>query len=133
MRTVQPGTSTDRVVGETRYLVVTALVAEPPRLLRTVMFCGLFGQVNLPLNLPPPVPVNVPMRSPVAVTYAVSVAPAAVLVAWTESCRFETRYWARVIATVSAGTLTTIETVVVPKAPPLSATVSRAVNVPKVV
>jgi hypothetical protein len=56
------------VCGDARYLAVTALVAEPPRLLRTVMFCGFVAQVNCPLYLPPPSFVIVPMSSPVAVT-----------------------------------------------------------------
>jgi hypothetical protein len=30
-------------------LTFTAFVAEPPRLLRTVMFCGFVGHANFPL------------------------------------------------------------------------------------
>jgi hypothetical protein len=50
------------------HLAVTTLVAEPPRLLRTVMFCGLVAQVNSPRYLPPPSLVSVPICWPVEVT-----------------------------------------------------------------
>ena len=33
------------------YFKVTAFIADPHRLLRTVMFCGFTGQVNRPLYL----------------------------------------------------------------------------------
>ena len=41
---------------------VTALLADPPRLLLTVMFCGLLGQENWPPYLPPPLFVSVPIN-----------------------------------------------------------------------
>jgi len=50
------------------HLTVTCLVAEPPRLLLTVMVFGLDGHVNWPLYLPPPLLASVPMSWPVAVT-----------------------------------------------------------------
>jgi hypothetical protein len=37
------------------YFSVTARVAEPPWLLRTVICCGFIGQMNWQLYLPPPV------------------------------------------------------------------------------
>ena len=51
-----------------RYFAATVLVAEPPRLLRTVTLCGFEGQENWPLYLPPPSFVSVPMSAPVEVT-----------------------------------------------------------------
>jgi hypothetical protein len=32
------------------YLSITALVAEPPKLLRTILFSGFNGQEKVPLN-----------------------------------------------------------------------------------
>ena len=52
----------------TRYLSVTAADADPPRLLRTVMFLGFVGHDKRPLKLPLPLFVNVPMKTPVAAT-----------------------------------------------------------------
>jgi len=49
------------------YLSDTVLEAEPPKLLRTVMFCGLVGQENEALKRPFPLSFNVPTRAPVAV------------------------------------------------------------------
>ena len=43
------------------YFAVTARVAEPPKLLRAVMFCGLTDQLSSALYLPPPLFVSVPM------------------------------------------------------------------------
>ena len=43
------------------YLKVTVRVASPPKLLRTVMLCGLTGHVNSPRNLPPPSFESVPI------------------------------------------------------------------------
>ena len=50
------------------HLAVTAPVAEPPKLLRTVMFCGLLGHVKRPSYLPPPLFERVPIRALVEVT-----------------------------------------------------------------
>jgi hypothetical protein len=47
------------------HLTVTVLVAEPPRLLRTVIFSGFVGHVNWPPYLPPPLLLSVPMAWPV--------------------------------------------------------------------
>ena len=44
------------------YLATTDDVATPPRLLRTVMFCGLLGHVKRPWYLPPPLLVSVPIN-----------------------------------------------------------------------
>lgn len=52
----------------TFYFTETAFEAEPPKLLRTVMFCGFVGHGSRALNLPPPLFVNVPIKAPVAVT-----------------------------------------------------------------
>ena len=51
-----------------RYFAVTAFVAVPPRLLRTVMFCGLVATLNKPEYLPAPLFVSVPMNAFVDVT-----------------------------------------------------------------
>src|SRR5215213_4193571 len=80
----------------------TALVAEPPRLLRTVMFCGLAAAVNCPLNLPPPLFVRVPSSCPLEVTKARSVASAREPLASTRSVRFDESYSALCTETVSA-------------------------------
>src|SRR5262249_9399539 len=74
---------------------------EPPRLLRTVMFCGFVGQENWPRYLPTPLFVSVPINWLVAVTKTCSVALPLVLVASTRSCALETLYSARVTVTVS--------------------------------
>ena len=50
------------------YLSVTAVDADPPKLLCMVMFFGFVGHDNTALKLPPPLFVNVPMKAPVAVT-----------------------------------------------------------------
>ena len=50
------------------HLAVTTPVAEPPKLLRTVMFCGLLGQVKRPSYPPPPLFESVPIRALVEVT-----------------------------------------------------------------
>ena len=50
------------------YFRVTVLVAVPPRVLRTVMFCGLLGQVKRPSYLPPPLLLSVPINWLVEVT-----------------------------------------------------------------
>jgi hypothetical protein len=49
--------------GQPVYFELTALVADPPRLLRTVMFCGFVGHENCPLP-----PERVPINSSVADT-----------------------------------------------------------------
>ena len=46
----------------------TALVADPPKLLRTVMLFGFVGHDNWPVKRPPPLFFNVPIKAPVAVT-----------------------------------------------------------------
>ena len=68
-----------------RYFDLTPLVAEPHRLLRTVMFCGVTGHVNCPLYLPSPRFRNVPINSMVDVTKTWSVAVELVLLAATRS------------------------------------------------
>ena len=50
------------------YLSETDFVAEPPELLRTVMFCGFTGQLNVPLYRPLPVFLSVPISVPLVVT-----------------------------------------------------------------
>ena len=79
----------------------TDLVAEPPRLLRTVMLCGLTDTLNSLLYLPPPLFVSVPISCPLDVTKTCSVAVERVLVASTRSMRLSVSYSARVIVTVS--------------------------------
>src|SRR5262245_35488918 len=86
-----------------RYFAVTGELAEPPRLLRTVTFCGSDGQANCPSYLPPPLFVSVPTSWPVPVTNTCSVAAPLVLVASTRSSFFDAVYSARVTDTVSAG------------------------------
>jgi hypothetical protein len=56
------------VVRAKPYLSVTAVDADPPKLLRTVMLRGFVGHDNRALKLPPPSFVSVPMKAPVAVT-----------------------------------------------------------------
>lgn len=46
----------------THYLAVTALLPLPPKLLRTVMFCGFADQLSSPPYLPPPLFDRVPMN-----------------------------------------------------------------------
>ena len=84
------------------YFAATARVADPPKLLRTVMFTGFTGHVNWPLNNPAPLLVRVPINCSGEVTRTDSTADALVLVASTRSCPLETTYSARVMATVSA-------------------------------
>jgi len=50
------------------YFCVTALDADPPNVLRTVIFAGYTGQGSEALNRPLPLFFNVPTRAPVAVT-----------------------------------------------------------------
>ena len=50
------------------YLSVTVRLAEPPRLLLTVMFCGLVGQAKSPRYRPPPSLRKVPINVLVALT-----------------------------------------------------------------
>jgi len=57
-----------RYLAKTRYFDVTAFVADPHKLLRTVMFCGFAGHVNCPLYLPSPGFRSVPINSVVDVT-----------------------------------------------------------------
>ena len=52
----------------TTYFGVTALEADPPNVLRTVMFSGNTGHGSEALNRPLPLFFNVPTRAPVAVT-----------------------------------------------------------------
>ena len=85
-----------------RYFAVTGFVAEPPKLLFTVMFCGFTGQFSWPLKPPTPLFASVPITWPLAVATMVSVAVELVLVASTRNCCLETMYSARVMATVSA-------------------------------
>ena len=56
------------LLNKPRYLTIT--VALPPLLLRTVMLCGLTGQVNSARNLPPPWFESVPISWPLEVTNA---------------------------------------------------------------
>lgn len=56
-----------RTTSTSTHFTVTAFVAEPPRLLLTVMFCGLVDAVSCPLNLPP-LPDSVPSSWPLEVT-----------------------------------------------------------------
>ena len=71
------------------YLSETALEADPPKLLRTVMFCGFVGQESEALKRPLPLFFNVPTRAPVAVTYTRNVAVGSVLVASTRKLDFD--------------------------------------------
>ena len=96
------------------YFAVTALVAEPPRLLLMVTFCGFTAQVNVPLYLPPPLFVSVPISPSVLVVHAVpvthtfSVALLLVLVASTRSCFVDVVYSALPTDTVSAACTLTV-------------------------
>jgi hypothetical protein len=116
---------------EPRYLSVTASVALPPLLLRTVMLCGLTGRVNSPRNLPPPWFDSVPINWLLEVTNACKVAVAFVLVASIRSLRLPLSYSARVIATESGAGVACGVTVrstlrVTPEAPSKVATVADA-------
>ena len=55
-------------LGRQTYFGVTAREAEPPRLLRTVMFCGLVTTLNLPVYRPAPADVSLPINAFVDVT-----------------------------------------------------------------
>jgi len=87
------------LLAELRYL--TASVALPPLLLRTVMLCGLTGHVKSARNLPPPWFASVPISWLLEVTNACMVAFTFVLVASTRSLRLPASYSARVIVTES--------------------------------
>jgi len=52
-----------------RYFAVTGFVAEPPKLLFTVMFCGFTDQESSPVYFPPPLLASVPLtrRPPCAI------------------------------------------------------------------
>ncbi len=82
-------------------MIVTVRVACPPKLLRTVILCGLTDKLNCALNRPPPLLVNAPTSWPVEVTKACSFASARVLVASMRSVRLADSYSARAIETVS--------------------------------
>ena len=56
------------VLASRAYLSATGLEAEPPRLLRTVIFSGYVGQDSEALKRPLPLFFSVPTRAPVAVT-----------------------------------------------------------------
>jgi hypothetical protein len=88
------------------YFKTTALEAEPPKLLRTVTFCGLTDQLSVALYLPPPSLASVPMICPDDVTRTCIVAFVRVLVVSTRSVRFWDSYSARWIATVSPAGVT---------------------------
>lgn len=66
----RPGPWLDATEGSPgrRYFVVTALVADPHKVLRTVMFFGFASPVNCPEYLPSPRFLNVPISVPVSVT-----------------------------------------------------------------
>ena len=83
------------------YFTVTVREAEPPRLLRTVMFCGLEDQEKSPRYRPPPSLRSVPINWFVAVTKTCMVALALELVASTRNCWLPLAYSASWIATVS--------------------------------
>ena len=96
----------DRIVSgscqsHSTYLASTALVATPPRLLRTVMFCGLVETLNSPRYCPPPLFPSVPISAPLAVLKTRNVALEFVLVASTRKMRLPESNSARVIRTVS--------------------------------
>jgi len=83
------------------YFATTDAVATPPRLLRTVMFCGFVDALSSPRYCPPPLFERVPSSCPVEVTNTRSVALLLVVVASTRKMRFPLSYSARVILTVS--------------------------------
>ena len=84
---------------------MTVLLAEPPRLLRTVIFCGFVDNENSPRYRPPPSLVNVPISVFVDVTYTLKVALELLLVASTRNSSFPAEYSASWIDTVSAATV----------------------------
>ena len=84
------------------HFTVTAFVAKPPRLLRTVMFCGLEDQEKSLRYRPPPSFCSVPISVLVEVTNTCSVALALELLASTRSCRLPDAYSATWMATASA-------------------------------
>jgi len=75
-----------------RYFATTALVAEPPKLLFTVMFCGFTDKESSPVYFPPPLLESVPINAPVDVVKTFSVALELVLVASTAKIRSATTY-----------------------------------------
>jgi len=80
------------VYGQRRYFAVTVFAAEPPRLLRTVMFCGFTDKENSPVYFAPPLLASVPINAPVDVVKTFSVALELVLVASTAKIRSATTY-----------------------------------------
>lgn len=76
-------------------------MATPPRLLRTVMFCGFVETLSSPLYCPPPLFDSVPRSAPVELTNTRNVALLLVLVASMRNTRLSVSYSARVILTVS--------------------------------
>ena len=75
-----------------RYFAVTGFVAEPPKLLFTVMFCGFADQESSPVYFPPPLLASVPTNAPVDVTKTFSVALELVLVTSTTKIWSATAY-----------------------------------------
>jgi len=75
-----------------RYFAVTGFVAEPPKLLFTVMFCGFTDQESSPVYFPPPLLASVPTNAPVVVTKTFSVALELVLVTSTTKIWSATAY-----------------------------------------
>src|SRR4051794_35977386 len=76
-------------------------MAVPPRLLRTVMFCGLLDNVKRPLYLPPPSLLSVPISWLVEVMYTLNVALELVLIASTLNSLLLVAYSTRVMVTES--------------------------------
>lgn len=83
------------------YFSTTFAVATPPRLLRTVMFCGFVETLSSALYWPPPLFDSVPRSAPVELTNTRNVALLLVLVASMRNTRLSVSYSARVILTVS--------------------------------
>ena len=83
------------------YFTVTVRVAEPPRLLRTVMFCGLEDHEKSPRYRPPPSLRSVPIKALLEVTCTLKLALELELVASTRNCRLPVEYSATWTATVS--------------------------------
>lgn len=118
------------------YFASTVLVATPPRLLRTVMFCGFVETLNSPRYCPPPLLPRVPMSAPDAVLKTCNVALELVLVASTRKIRLPESNSARVIPTVSvagggvvtAGLIVSVALRVSPLNVPLIVTVVVAVT-----
>ena len=77
------------------YFEATVFEAEPPKLLRTVMFLGRVGHDKRALNLPPPLFVNVPIKVPLPETYTDSNAVGSVPVASTHRKWVDLVYSAR--------------------------------------